>query len=193
MCQLKLDAPHLSTLAADSSGQLDVFRHDGDSLGVDGAQVGVFEKTDQVGLASLLQGHDGRALEAQIRLEVVGDLTDQALEGQLADEQLGALLVTADLAKSDRARPVTMGLLHSTSSRCTLAGGLGRQLLSRRGLATGRFTQRCLLCTRHCRLIRVETVNVSDSNSAPRLYCVEVVCFRCFVKLNFARVCTFKP
>ena len=122
---------------------------------LDGAQVGVFEKTDQVGLASLLQGHDGRALEAQIRLEVLSDFTDQALEGQLADEKLGALLVTADLAKSDRARPVTMGLLHSTSSRCTLAGGLGRQLLSR-GLATGRFTCR-LLCTRHCRLIRVET------------------------------------
>ena len=73
---VKLHA-HLSTLAADSSGQLDVFRHDGDSLGVDGAQVGVFEKTDQVGLASLLQGHDGRALEAQIRLEVLSDFTDQ--------------------------------------------------------------------------------------------------------------------
>ena len=120
---MKLHA-HLSTLAADSSGQLDVFRHDGDSLGVDGAQVGVLEKTDQVGLASLLQGHDGRALEAQIRLEVLSDFTDQALEGQLADEKLGALLVTADLAKSDCARPVTMGLLHSTSSRCTLAACL---------------------------------------------------------------------
>ena len=47
----------------------------------------------QVGLASLLQGHDGRALEAQIRLEVLGDFTHQALEGQLADEQFGALLV----------------------------------------------------------------------------------------------------
>ena len=175
MCELKLHA-HLSTLAADSSGQLDVFRHDGDSLGVDGAQVGVLEKTDQVGLASLLQGHDSRALEAQIRLEVLGDFTDQALEGQLADEKFGALLVTADLAKSDCARPVTMGFLHSTSSRCTLASGLGRQLLSR-GLATGRFSC-CLLCTRHCRLIRVETVNVSDSNSAPRFYCVEVACWR---------------
>ncbi len=143
---MKLHA-HLCTLAADSSGQLDIFRHDGDSLGVDGAQVGVFEKTHQVGLASLLQGHDGRALEAQIRLEVLGDFTDEALEGQLADEQLGALLVTTDFAKSDCARPVTMRLLHSTGSRCTFACGLGRQLLSR-GLATGRFT-RCLLCTGH--------------------------------------------
>ena len=33
----------LGAFATDSSGQLDVFRHDGDSLGVDGAQVRVFE------------------------------------------------------------------------------------------------------------------------------------------------------
>ena len=151
----------LSTLATDSSGQLDVFRHDGDSLGVDGAQVRVFEKTDQVCLASLLQGHDGRALEAQVGLEVLCDFTDQALEGQLADEQLGALLVTTDLTKSDGAGPVAMRLLHSTGSRCAFAGGLGRQLLPR-GLATGRLTS-CLLGTRHgnyasshCKCVRFE-------------------------------------
>ncbi len=142
MCDLKL-----STLAADSSGQLDIFRHDGDSLGVDGAQVGIFEKADQVCLASLLQGHDSGALETQIRLEVLCDFTDEALEGQLADEQLGALLVTADLTKSDCARPVTMRFLHPTGSRCTFACGLRRQLLPR-GLATGRFTC-CLLRASH--------------------------------------------
>ena len=49
---------HLSTLATDSSGQLDVLRHDGYSLGVDGAQVGVFEQADQVGFGGLLQGDE---------------------------------------------------------------------------------------------------------------------------------------
>ena len=34
-------------LAADAARQLDVLRHDGDSLGVNGAQVGVFEKSGQ--------------------------------------------------------------------------------------------------------------------------------------------------
>ena len=34
----------LSTLATDATGQLDVLRHDGDALGVDGAQVGVLEQ-----------------------------------------------------------------------------------------------------------------------------------------------------
>ena len=46
---------HLSTFTTDSSGQLDVLRHDGYSLGVDGAQVGVLEQADQVGFRGLLQ------------------------------------------------------------------------------------------------------------------------------------------
>ena len=41
---------------------------DGDTLGVDGSQVGVLEEGDEVGLGSLLKGHDGRGLEAEIGL-----------------------------------------------------------------------------------------------------------------------------
>ena len=46
---------NLSSLSTDPPGQLDVLGHDGHTLGVDGAQVGVLEQTDQVGLASLLK------------------------------------------------------------------------------------------------------------------------------------------
>ena len=53
---------------------------------MDGAQVGVLEQADEVGLGRLLQGHHGGALEPQVGLEVLGDLPDQALEGQLADQ-----------------------------------------------------------------------------------------------------------
>ena len=45
----------LGTLSSDPPGQLDVLGHDGHTLGVNGAQVGVLEQTDQVGLASLLK------------------------------------------------------------------------------------------------------------------------------------------
>ena len=34
---------------------------------------------DEVGLGGLLEGQDGRRLEAQVGLEVLGDLADQAL------------------------------------------------------------------------------------------------------------------
>ena len=120
----------LSSLSSDSPGQLDVLGHDGDSLGVDGAQVGVLEKTNKVGLASLLEGHDGGALEAEISLEVLGDLTDKTLEGQLADQKLSALLVPTDLTESHGSGPVTMGLLHSAGGRGGFARGFGSQLLS---------------------------------------------------------------
>ena len=139
---------HLSTLATDPAGKLDVLGHDGHTLGVDGAQVGVLEQTDEVSLAGLLEGHDGGALESEVGLEVLGDLTDQTLEGQLADEELGALLVPTDLTESHCAGPVTMGLLHSTSGRGALAGSLGGQLFPG-GLASGRFSGG-LLGTGHC-------------------------------------------
>ncbi|TRY86983.1 hypothetical protein DNTS_032766, partial [Danionella cerebrum] len=37
------------TLSADSTSQLDVFGHDGDTFGVDGTQIGVFEESHQLG------------------------------------------------------------------------------------------------------------------------------------------------
>ena len=131
----------LSTFATDTAGQLDVLGHDGDTLGVDGAQVGVLKETDEVGLAGFLEGHDGGALETQVSLEVLGDLTDQALEGQLADEELGGLLVSPDLTESDGAGPVSVGLLHTAGGGCRLPRSLGGQLLARSlssgGLAGG--------------------------------------------------------
>ena len=76
---------------------------------MDGAQVGVLEETYEVSLAGLLEGHDGGALEAEVGLEVLGDFTDQTLEGELADEKLSALLVTTDLTESHCSWPVTDG------------------------------------------------------------------------------------
>jgi len=138
-CQVKPEWSFLCTLSTDPPGQLDVLGHDGDTLGVDGAQVGVLKQTNQVGLASLLQGTDGGGLEPQISLEILGNLPDQPLEGQLADEQLGGLLVTPDLTESDCAGPVAMGLLDTSGGWRRLPGSLGGQLLPR-GFASCRFT-----------------------------------------------------
>jgi len=115
---------------------------------VDGAQVGVFEETDQVGLAGLLESHDSRALEAEIGFEVLGDFTDKSLERQLADQKLGRLLVATDLTKSDGTRAVTMRLLDSSGGRGALTSGLGSQLFAGR-FATGRLASG-LLGTGHC-------------------------------------------
>ena len=130
---------NLSTLSTDAAGKLDVLGHDGDTLGVDGAQVGVFEETDEVSLRSLLEGHDSAGLETQVSLEVLGDLTDKTLEGQLADQELSGLLVTTDLTESHGTWAVSVGLLDSTGGRGRLSGGLGSQLLTW-GLASSRLT-----------------------------------------------------
>jgi len=119
----------LGALSTDAAGELDVLGHDGDTLGVDGAQVGVLEEANEVGLGGLLEGEDGGSLEAQVGLEVLGDLADEALEGELPDEELGGLLVPADLAKGDGSRAVPVGLLDSTGGGGGLAGGLGGELL----------------------------------------------------------------
>merc|ERR1719190_167242 len=129
----------LCTLPTDPPGQLDVLGHDGDTLGVDGAQVGVLEQPHQVRLAGLLKSTNGSGLEPQVSLEVLSDLPDEPLEGQLADEQLGRLLVTPDLTESDCAGPVPMWLLHSSGGGGRLPGGLGGQLLPG-GLASGGLT-----------------------------------------------------
>ena len=111
-------------LATDAAGKLDVLGHDGHTLGVDGAQVGVLEEANKVGLSGLLQGKDGRSLEAEVGLEVLGDLADQALEGQLADEKLGGLLVAADLAEGHGSRAVSVGLLHTSGGGGDLRAAL---------------------------------------------------------------------
>ena len=139
---------------------MDVLWHDGDSLGVDGAQVGVFEETDQVSLAGLLKGHDGRALETQVGLEVLGDFSDEALERQLADQQLGRLLVATDLTKGHGTGAVTMRFLDTASGRRALASRLGRQLLAGR-LATGGFASG-LLGTGHFQRLNLDEVNLGE-------------------------------
>lgn len=52
-------------------------------------------------------------------LEVLSDLADETLEGELPDKELRGLLVPPDLTESDRSGPETVGLLH------TAGGGLG--------------------------------------------------------------------
>ena len=73
---------------------------------MEGAKVGVLEELHEVGLGSLLQGHDGGVLKAEVGLEVLGDLPNEALEGQLPNQEFSRLLVATDLPEGDGARPV---------------------------------------------------------------------------------------
>ena len=127
---------------------MDVLGHDGDTLGMDGTQVGVLKQTNKVSLTSLLEGHDSRGLESEVSLEVLGNFSHQTLEWQLADEELSALLVSSDLTESNCSWPVSVGFLNSSSGWGRFSGSLGGQLLPG-GLSSSGFTG-SLLGTSHC-------------------------------------------
>jgi len=105
----------LGSLSTDPPGQLDVLGHDGDTLGVDSAQVSVLEQPDQVSLTGLLKSSNGGRLEPEISFEILSDLSHETLEGQLPDEKLGGLLVSSDLPESHSTGPVSVRLLDSSS------------------------------------------------------------------------------
>merc|ERR1719218_555998 len=92
------------SVSSDSSGELHVLGHDGDSSGVDGTEVGVLEETNHVSLRGLLESENGGRLESEVVLVLGGDLSE-----------------------GDGAVSESVGSLDSTSR---LLGGLGGNVLS---------------------------------------------------------------
>jgi hypothetical protein len=137
----------LGALAADPASKLDILWHDRHALGVDRAEVGVLEERREVGLRRLLERHNGVRLEPKVSLEVLGDLADEELERELPNKKLGRLLILADLAERNGARPEAVRLLHATGG---LACRLRCELLAGR-LATG--GGRRLACRLRCELL----------------------------------------
>ena len=115
---------------------------------MDRAEVRVLEEADDVRLGRLLEREERGALEAYV--PVLRDLTDETLEGELADQELRRLLVAADLAERHRARAVAVRLLDislDAAGRARLPRRLRGELLAR-GLAPGALA-RGLLRTSH--------------------------------------------
>lgn len=108
-------------LTTDTTCQLNVLRHDGDTVRMDSTQIGILEETNQVSLSSLLQSHDSRRLESQVGLEILSDFTDQPLERQLSNQQLSGSLVSSDFTKGNSSWSVSSWLLNTTCYWCGLS------------------------------------------------------------------------
>jgi hypothetical protein len=144
----RVKASYSGAFTTDATSQLHVLGHDSDTLGVDGAEVGVLEESDHVSFSGLLESEDGGGLETEILLEFSGDFTDESLERKLADEELGALLEATDLTESDSAGSKAMGLLDTTGSGSGfLLGLLGSNVLA--GSFTTGVLAGCVLGTGH--------------------------------------------
>ena len=152
---------NLGTLSTDATSQLDVLGHDSDTLGMDSTQVGILEETNQVCLGSFLKSLDGGSLESQISLEILSNLTDKSLEGQLSDEELCGFLVSSDLTESNGSWSISVGLLHSSSGWGRFSGSLGGQLLPW-SLSSGGFS---------CSLLGTSHGDSSDETEVGAMCC----------------------
>jgi hypothetical protein len=135
---------HWNTLSADAAGESHILRRDCDTLGVDGAHLGILEEADEVGLGGLLEGEEGGGLKPYFyRGQMLTNLVDEALERSLTDQSMGALLVLANLAKSDGSGTVPVGFLDVALGGEGVTSGLGGELqpgnLASGGLASGLF------------------------------------------------------
>lgn len=145
---LRKGGNYLCAFTADSSGELHILWHDGDTLGVDGAQVGVLEQADHVSFSSFLEGQDSAALESQIALVFLSDVSDESLEWELSDQQLSGLLVSSDFTESNGAWSESVGLLDASDSWGGLSSGLASDVLAW-GLSSGVLSSG-LLSSCHC-------------------------------------------
>ena len=133
-----LDELRSESVSSDSLGKLDISGHDGDSLGVNGAQVGVLEEGNEVSFSSFLESKDGWALESEFLLELVSDFSDESLEGKFSDEEVSWLLIFSDFSKSDGSGFEAVGLLDTGGDGSALSGDfLGNQLFSGDLLGSG--------------------------------------------------------
>ena len=89
-------------------------------------------------LLRLLVGQDSGALEAKILHDFGGEFAHEPLKRQLADEQVGGLLVAANLAEGDYPGTIAVRPLDTTHSGGGLAGCFGGELMSG-GHAAGRL------------------------------------------------------
>lgn len=106
----RLEPLNLSPLSANTTGELNILGHDGHTFGVDSAQVCIFKESHKVCLGRFLEGENGGGLETEISLEILGNLTNETLEGSLTNEELRTLLVFTDLTEGDSSGAITMGL-----------------------------------------------------------------------------------
>jgi histone H3 len=119
------------SISSNSLGKLKISGHDSDSLGVDGAKIGVFEEGDEVSLGSFLEGKNSRALESKLLLELMGDFSHESLEGEFSDEEISGFLVFSDFSEGNCSGFESVGLLDSSGNWGRFTGNLlGDQLFS---------------------------------------------------------------
>lgn len=99
--------PGLHPLASQAASQIQVVRLEGDTFAMPTTGISIYEYPNQVGFRSLVESCKGDGLEAEISLEILGDLPHQTIEGLLGDQVNCALLILPDLLQGSFPRTGT--------------------------------------------------------------------------------------
>ena len=152
-------------VASDSSGQLHVFSHHGDSVGVDGTEVGVFEEASEIGFSGFLESDQGLGLESEFIVDTRSERSHDSVEWSSWQQHIGRLLISLDFSESDGAwsEPDLFLLLLALTLHSSFGGssflvdllalgvndGFGRRFLSFADLGSS------VLCLWHLKKVKV--------------------------------------
>ena len=90
---------------------------------MNGTEVGVFQKSNEVGLRSFLESHDGGSLESSLGLDVVGNFLNESLERKFSDQKISGSLVLSDLSDGHGSWSEPVGLFDAAGGWGGLLGG----------------------------------------------------------------------
>ncbi len=100
------------SFTTDPAGKLHVFGHNRDPVGMNGAEIGVLKEAHQVSFRGFLWCQKSSALETKVVLQFSGGFPHQALEGQLANQEISRFLVLANFLYGHGAGAPAVGLFH---------------------------------------------------------------------------------
>jgi len=118
----------LSPLASDSASELNILRHNGNSLSMNSTKIGIFKQTNKISFSCFLKSRNSATLESEICFEILSDFSNQSLERKLPYEKLCALLILSDFTKSNGSWTESVWLLHSSCRRSWFPSGFGGEL-----------------------------------------------------------------
>lgn len=116
---------------------------------MDGAEVGVFKESGQVGFSGFLNRSEGGSLDAELIVVRLDNLANEPLEGHFGNQKVGGLLVLSDFAERHSTGPPAMDLLDLAIGRNPC---LTTSLDSHKGFlaaSSGTLSGVCLFCAGH--------------------------------------------
>ena len=77
-----------------------------------------------------MEGEDSGGLESKVSFEFLSDFSDESLEGELSNEELGTLLESSDFTEGNGTWSESMGFLDTTGGGGLLGSSLVGDVLS---------------------------------------------------------------